>query len=84
MSRKSLAPNFCPPARSACPGRGRFNTRGFSGGASGFSDAITSDQFAQSLFSIIRATGEPSVRPCLTPLKMSARSRSIFIRPPRP
>ena len=46
--------------------------------------AITSVQLAQSLFSISNATGEPSVRPWRTPLRISARSRSIFMRPPRP
>ena len=48
------------------------------------STAITSCQFSQSLFWIHIPMGLPSVTPCLTPDLISARSFSIFIRPPRP
>src|SRR5256885_11483674 len=58
--RKSCASYFRPPAKSAWPGRGRFTRRDFSGAISLASAAITSFQFAQSLFSIVRANGEPS------------------------
>ena len=41
-------------------------------------------QFFQSLFWMMIAMGEPMVFECRTPATISARSVSIFIRPPRP
>jgi len=50
---------LCDGAWVDWPGRGRFTRRDFSGVRSRASLAITSCQFAQSLFSIITASGEP-------------------------
>src|SRR5690606_22605153 len=78
-------PCLCPPARSACPGRGSVT------GATPSpvpSTAIVSGQPARSrrcaAFSSRSATGLPIVRPKRTPARISTRSASTFARPPRP
>ena len=47
-------------------------------------DRQTSVQFFQSVFRMMIAIGEPMVWECRTPATISARSVSIFMRPPRP
>ncbi len=80
-SRASSRSCFSMPARSACPGRTRIT---------GFlvkppaSTCIGPFQFSQSRFRITRASGEPRVRPPRTPPTISAWSRSISWRLPRP
>ena len=79
--RTSVKPNFCTPARSAWPGRGRWTSGTSASTGHGF---IRSSQFAKSRLATGRATGPPSVRPWRTPAVTWAASFSIFIRPPRP
>src|SRR4051812_3231555 len=79
--RTSVKPNFCTPARSAWPGRGRCTSGTSASTGHGF---IRSSQLAKSRLATCSATGPPSVRPWRTPPVTSARSRSIFMRPPRP
>src|SRR3954451_19625748 len=79
--RTSVKPYFWTPARSACPGRGRWTSGTAASTGHGF---IRSRQFSKSRLATERAIGPPSVRPCRTPEVTSAASRSIFMRPPRP
>ena len=82
MSRRSRRSYFKPPARSACPGRGRVTWR--LTGPSASSMAITSVQFFQSWFRTTRDTGPPMVLPWRTPPRISIVSVSICILRPRP
>src|SRR4051812_21861854 len=79
--RTSEKPNFCTPARSACPGRGRWTSGTSASTGHGF---IRSSQFLKSRLVTCSATGPPRVRPWRTPAVTCAVSFSIFIRPPRP
>src|SRR4051812_42102638 len=79
--RTSEKPNFCTPARSACPGRGRWTSGTSASTGHGF---IRSSQFLKSRLVTCSATGPPSVRPWRTPAVTCAVSFSIFILPPRP
>ena len=86
-SRRSSRPYFSPPARSACPGRGRVTAARRAPGSDSSGSASTLivwRQFSQSLLRIWSAIGLPSVRPRRTPDRISARSRSMAIRRPRP
>src|SRR3954447_1324887 len=79
--RTSLKPYFCTPARSACPGRGRWTSGTAASTGHGL---IRSRQFSKSRLATESAIGPPSVSPWRTPEVTSAASRSIFMRPPRP
>ena len=79
--RTSVKPNFHSPARSACPGRGRWTS---ATSASTGHGSIRSRQFSKSRLTTWSAIGEPSVLPWRTPAVTWAVSRSIFMRPPRP
>ena len=79
-SRASAKPYFCMPARSAWPGRGWVRTLA---GAPGSGD-ISSVHFGHSVLAISIATGEPNVRPCLSPPMSVISSCSKRIRGPRP
>ena len=79
--RMSVKPNFCAPARSAWPGRGRWTSGTSASTGHGF---IRSSQFLKSRLATWSAMGPPSVRPWRTPAVTCAESFSIFIRPPRP
>src|ERR1700682_6550032 len=72
------------PAKSACPGRGLVTGLRLSSAPSTSSTGSACVQFCQSLLRIRIATGETIVCECRTPATISARSVSIFIRPPRP
>ena len=80
MSRTSARSYFWQPPRSACPGRGAVTA----GPVGSPKAAIFVSQFTQSALTTRKLTGLPSVSPNRTPDNISAQSRSIFIRPPRP
>jgi len=86
--RASVWPNFCIPARSACPGRGlvsgAFLAWPSSVAWSTGSGDMTVSHLGHSVFAILIATGPPSVRPCRTPPVSSTSSCSNVIRAPRP
>src|SRR5580700_5348148 len=86
--RASWWPNFCMPARSACPGRGRvsgaFRARPASSSASTGSADMTASHLGHSVLAILIATGPPRVRPCRTPAVSSTSSCSKLILAPRP
>ena len=71
--RQSSVSHFTLPARSAWPGRGRCSGGVFSGSLR-----------RSSLLRTAIVTGLPNVSPSRTPVRNSARSVSIFCRPPRP
>ncbi len=80
--RTSSNPYFWAPTRSACPGRGRVS---FCPGSMLPSTPIRSRYFSSnSVLGIVMPIGEPSVRPCRTPDRISNRSVSNRCRPPRP
>jgi len=79
--RTSVWPNFSAPGRSAWPGR---TVSSASTSAPSPSCAIFPRQFSQSRFRSSIATGPPSVFPKRMPERISTRSFSISIRPPRP
>ena len=81
--RMSRCPYFIAPARSACPGRGRVICLAAAPGSGGPTDMVAF-QFSQSRLGIVSVMGLPSVSPQRTPDVRWTRSRSIFIRPPRP
>ena len=81
--RTSLWLYFSVPGKSACPGT-IFVCRLISSFSFTGSIAIAVVQFSQSLFSIHKDIGDPSVLPCLTPDFILALSFSIFILPPEP
>ena len=83
MSRTSDLRYLSTPGRSACPGLGRVISRRSAPSAPP-SALIAVVQFSQSRLVIRKDTGLPRVSPCRTPARISTRSRSIFIRPPRP
>ncbi len=88
MGRASACPNFCMPARSAWPGRGRVSgaLRACSSSSSretGSGD-MTVSHLGHSVLPTRMATGPPSVTPCRTPPVSSTSSCSNFIRAPRP
>src|SRR5580658_7693310 len=86
--RASVWPNFCMPARSACPGRGLVNgaflARPASCSTSTGSADMTASHLGHSVLAILIATGPPSVRPCRTPAVSSTSSCSKLILAPRP
>ncbi len=82
IGRRSSVPYLSIPARSAWPGRGSVIG---STAALGAQTAIRSSaQFGKSRFAISSVSGLPIVAPWRRPLLTCTRSRSIFIRPPRP
>ncbi len=82
-SRMSAVSYLMAPARSAWPGRARVT--GFGRRAMGIgSTDIRSCQFTQSRLRMVKASGEPSVRPNRRPAVHSTRSRSISMRLPLP
>src|SRR5713101_7587915 len=76
--------NFHEPARSEWPGRGATSFLSWPARSGESSTGRAFSQLAQSRFSMRRAMGAPMVLPWRTPAKISARSFSIFWRPPRP
>ena len=81
-------PNFCMPARSACPGRGlvsgAFLACPASTASSTGSADMTVSHLGHSVLAILIAIGPPSVMPCRTPAVSSTSSCSNVIRAPRP
>ena len=83
IGRASSNPNFCIPARSAWPGRGRVRA-GSSARASSSPTAMICCHFGHSVLWTTSEIGEPMVRPWRMPPRISRRSSSSFILVPRP